>query len=529
MPAETRATAYVNGRIFTLDSDHPWAEALLVRDGRFLAVGSREQILSSGSETMDIIDLDGAMVMPSIHDAHTHLLSSGLKFKFECRLRPNANDTEIVDDLCECVNCSRAKLGNWIVGGEFNPNVFDADRLDRKFLDEAFPDTPVYLYDYTIHHAFVNSKALELAGVDETTPDPRGGKIVRRPGTLEPTGELVERATWKVRRAVTPYAPDVYREAMVWAIKTSNKFGITSVQEASASLPELEVLKEMDERGELTMRVAAHLVWQEESFGGGVSCEDQEKLIGMRQNYESSHVRTNFVKCWLDGAPLPPHFTESRLDPETGEPDYSNIQISEDDLAAALISFDRQGLTLKIHCAGEGSIRVALNAIARMREENGSDGQSHEIAHCTFIHADDRKRFAELQVVAEMSPAIWHIKSPEFAVLDAGYKFRTMKDMNAHLTIGSDWIITEDPNLFPALQGMLERGEESVDLASALHMMTLAGAEAVGLSHETGSITVGKSADFIVLDRNLFEVPTNMVGDTRVLQTIFEGKVIYEA
>ncbi|MET3473188.1 putative amidohydrolase YtcJ [Novosphingobium sp. 1529] len=273
------------------------------------------------------------------------------------------------------------------------------------------------------------------------------------------------------------------------------------------------------------MRVTAHLVWQEEGFARGASEEDLERLIAQRKDFASPHVHTDFVKCWIDGAPLPPHFTEAPL--VDGQIDPSRIQISEEDLTAALVRYDREGVLLKMHCAGEGAIRTALNAIEKLRKTDGASMRPQEIAHCTFIHPDDRPRFAQLNVIAEFSPAIWHLKTPEFAVLDTGYTFATMHGLGTHMTVGSDWIITENPNLFPALQGMLERGSESVSLETALEMMTLSGARAVGLDHKIGTLAAGKSADFIILDRNLFEIPTDQVGDTKVLVTVFEGRIVY--
>ncbi len=521
-------TLFWNGRIYTVDAGQPWAEALLVRDGRIAAVGPLERVGAVARPGCTREDLRGRFVMPGIHDAHIHLLWSGLKFRSECRLRPGAGARDIVEDLCTCAKCLGGRLSGWIVGGEVNPNLFAPGTLDRAFLDEAFPEAPVYLYDYSIHHAFVNSRALAAAGIDATTADPYGGRIVRRAGSSEPTGELVERATWAVKRAIPPYPDEVYRDAVIWAVGMANRFGITSVQEASAALPELQALAEMERRRALSVRVAAHLVWQEESFGGGKSRDELERLIATREEFASEHVRTDFVKCWLDGAPLPPHFTHCGIDPETGDVDYSKLLISEDELFEGLQRFDREGVTLKIHCGGEGAVRIALNAIERVRDKQQS-GITHEIAHAGFVHPQDLPRLAPLNAVAEMSPAIWHYQGPEFAGLAAGFKFRSLRRAGATMTIGSDWIITPDPNLFPALQGILERGAESVDLADAIEMMTLNGARATARDAQSGSLAPGKWADFIVLDRNLFEIPASAVGETRVLQTYFEGRRVFDA
>jgi len=525
MHAPDRA-AFTNGRFFTSDIARPWVQALLVEGGRIRALGSTAEVLDSAGREAVVVDLEGRMAMPGIHDAHTHLLMSGLKFRYECRLPPDAAADQIVNALCDCERCRRGKLSGWLIGGEYNANRFPPAGLDRAFLDERFPDTAVYLYDMSIHHGFANSRALALAGITADTPDPRGGRIVRRNGSREPTGELVERATWQVKRAIPAYEPDIYRAAVKWAIQTAHRFGITSVQEASATLPALKVFNALDAENALNLHIAAHLVWREESFGGA-SQDEMDALIGARGRYSSPHVNTQFVKCWMDGAPLPPHFTHSSLDPGTGQPDH-NLVISEAELTDALCVFDRQGLSMKIHCAAEGSVRAALNAVTAVRGINGGGGPRHDIAHALFVHPDDIGRFAPLNVGAEMSPALWHVRTPELAALDRGCRFETLRRAGASVTIGSDWIVTETPNLFPALQGMLDRGDESVDLATAVHMMTLAGARAVGLDANTGSLEIGKLADFIVLDRNLFDVPVDRVGDTEVLRTVFEGRTVYQ-
>lgn len=380
-------------------------------------------------------------------------------------------------------------------------------------------------YDYSIHHGFANSAALDAAGVDELTEDPPGGRFIRREGGQQPTGELVERATWPVQRAIPPYPAEVHMDAVEWAVHMANRFGITSVQEASAGPATLQALRALDEAGKLTARVAAHLVWKEEGFGGA-SERDLYALLDRFEDFESAHVRSSFVKLWLDGAPLPPHSSAVWLDAD-GNVDRSWLLISEEELHPALARFDREGRTVKIHCAGDGSVRVALDAIEAVRQVNGPNGPIHEVAHCAFVSPADITRFSELNVVAEMSPALWHSKEPEHKILDAGFKFRTAIEAGALVTIGSDWIITPDPNLFPALQGVLDRGDESLSLERALRVMTIDGATAVRGAAVTGSLVPGKAADVIVLDRDLSAVPVTDVGETAVLLTLFEGRPVH--
>ncbi|UOT03258.1 amidohydrolase [Rhodococcus opacus] len=520
------SVALVNGRIYTVDAAAPWVQAVLIEDGVFTVVGSDDDVRAAAPDGTEFVDLRGRMAMPGLHDAHTHLLFSGLKFKYEARLAPAADPTQVVHDLqnCHCAELVSEGEQPWIVGGEFLPAAFGDGELDRRFLDDAFPDQPVFLYDYSIHHAFVNSKALELAGLSDDTPDPPGGRMIRRPGSNELTGELVEQARWPVMGAMPNYRTEIYRDALAWAVSTCHRFGITSVQEASASPQALAAYRDLDHGDGLDLHVAAHLVWREEGFGMADTAE-LDRTIAARDDYATEHLDPRFIKIWLDGAPLPPHMTQADLDAH-GNIDPGNILVDPDQLTEVIRGFDAAGLPVKIHCAGEGSVRAALDAFEQVQHLNGADGPHHEIAHCTFIHDDDYKRFAQLDVVAEMSPAIWHIE--EYGLQD-GYKFRTVLDAGATMTVGSDWIITPDPNLFPAVQGMLQRQENSVDIATVVGMLTLGGAKVVGRDRSQGSITVGKSADLIVLDRNILDVPTDEVGGTEVLTTIFEGRTVYTA
>ena len=519
------STVFLNGEIYTGNRNQPWAEALLVRNGKIEAVGTGTDVLAAAGPGPEVVDLQGRMVMPGIHDAHLHLLFSGLKFKYEARLSPDADAETIITELKSC-SCAgpKDKHGNqWIIGGEFVPANF-THGVDNTLLNEAFPDTPVYLYDYSIHHGLANAKALELAGLatDQAQENP-GGRLVRDSTTGRLTGELVEQATWPVQSAIPDYPQEVYLDAVRWAVSRCHEFGITSVQEASASPQALAALRTLDTDGELKLRVAAHLVWREEGFGMATAAE-LEALIRDRRSWASPHVDTSFIKIWLDGAPLPPHYTQSDLLED--EIDDSKILVPQDELVEALAKFDADGLQVKIHCAGEGAIRAALDAIEHVRRINGTDGPTHELAHAGFISEADYSRLAGLDVVAEMSPALWHI--PEFGLQD-GFRFKSVLAHQGKLTVGSDWIVLPSPNLFPGIQGMIEHGQESVDLATALEAVTLAGAKAVGKEDIQGTLETGKSADFIVLDRNLFTIPTSEIGATVVGMTVFEGDIVYQA
>ena len=202
---------------------------------------------------------------------------------------------------------------------------------------------------------------------------------------------------------------------------------------------------------------------------------------------------------------------------------------SPETLNAMVTRFDKMGLKVKMHAVGTGATRTALNAIAAARSANGNSRIFHDIAHSLRYKPVDFVRLQELGAVAEMSPAIWQIKGPLTANLAGAWQFRSLLDHGTLVSIGSDWVVLPEPNLFPALSGLLDHGNESIKLDEALRAMTLSGAISIGKQKTSGSIETGKIADMIVLDRNLFDTPSAEIANTRVLETVFEGRVVYQA
>ncbi len=524
VPGQDAHSVYRNGRIYTVDAAQPWAQALAVSGQRLVFVGDEqgvEQYIGPGTE---VIDLGGRMVMPGIHDAHTHLLLAGLALNYGCQFSRELSLEDVLAALQDCA-AGRAK-DEWLVAGLFGYEQFPDNKPHRAYLDEVFPDTPVFLREGSFHHALVNSKALEIAGIDEDTAAPYGGGLPRdETGRL--TGELVETAT----ELVEPYLPvmpaDINLAAVRWAVHVNNQYGITSVQESSAHLPTLQTLAALEAEGDLSLHVAAHLIWGSPQFGG-TDNDGLEQLIERRGNYASAHVDTEFIKIWVDGSPTPPYFTQADVLADE-DIEYERVLFPPDVLNDAVVRFDRMGLKIKLHVAGDGAARAALDAVAAARTANPGSVTRHELGHTNLVTQADMPRFAELGVMAEMSPSVWHLYGRLLGdpPRDA-WEFGTLHKHGTMLTIGTDWVVTPTPNLFPALEGMLDRGDESIDLPSALQAMTLNGAYAVNRETALGSLEPGKSADFIVLDRNLFDIPVAEISETRVLRTVFEGRVVYD-
>ena len=523
----------------------PNAEAVAVRDGKITALGSNDEVQALVSDETRVVDLDGRMLMPGIHDMHAHPMEAGEKYNFQCAFPFTFTMDQIIAKLTECA--AETPAGEWIRGGQWAMELMETDTVPHKdILDAITREHPIYLGDSTVHGAWLNSRALAELGIDEGTPDPRGGVILREPGTTEPTGVLVDNAAYNILDDLPAYTDEQYKTALAWSMHEMNKVGVTSVKDALTDGRSLKAYRGLDQDGLLTMKVSTSIAWR-------MHWIDYETNVRQRAAYATENVGTEFIKIMLDG--IPPTRTAAMLDPYlpdekhgdsfTGKLIHSPEQLTED-----MVYLDGQGLTVKIHATGDRAVRVTLDAVEAARKANGGPGMMHEISHAELIHPDDLPRFKELNVAAEFSPILWY-PSPLVQVMEqvigeerAGrfWPTRSLLEAGAHVIYGSDWpSVVPDPNPWPGIEAMVTRRdpygnfpgtlwpEQAVDLETALRIFTLNGAAAGKQADRTGSLEVGKSADFIVLDRNIFQVPVEDISETKVLLTVVSGREVYSA
>ncbi|WP_322069463.1 amidohydrolase [Paraburkholderia bannensis] len=520
-------TIYHNARVYTVNEDQPWAEAIHVRDGKILAIGSSEALLNAGGAAQTV-DLAGRMVMPGIHDAHTHLIwAAQRQLEQSCQL----DDPQTLDELAAQLRAywqkrSAQGRGGWLFGSVYNPLVLTAEVLTRQWLDEVIPGVPIVIHDFSYHNVMANSLAMAAAGIDRDTPSTPRGTVVKDPVSGEPTGLLREQA-WAPLYMVAPAATaEENALALLKAASICNEYGITSAQEASANRPFLAAAKHLDDSGSLHLNLTCHIPWGS-LFLAQCERDEQERVIAERASYAGKRVDVDAIKVALDGTSMAPTFSHVPLDPQTDVPITYNLLLDSDELSAKIEEWTAQGMIVKSHCTGFGSVRIGLDNYERAGSVERRPGQMHDIAHAHYVSEADRGRFAQLGVIAEMSPAIWHI--PEYQqALGKAYDFRTLHECGATMTVGSDWLLPPTPNLFPALAGMLEHGDESVPLSVGVRMLTLNGAVAVGRDAQRGSLEVGKDATFIVLDRNIFESSPQQIAGTQVLTTVLQGQHVFE-
>ena len=536
-----------NGKIYTVASATPWVSAVAIRDGRYVYAGSNEGVAAWRGPATREIDLAGRMAMPGINDSHSHPWQGGVKELFECNFPFSAGLDEIAATLRACIE--KNPDSQWIMGGQWNSDFFKNNALasPRGWLDDVVGDRAVYLEDDSGHHAWVSSKALELAGVTATTPDPAGGKFLRD-ASGAPNGVALETATLAIGSVLPEGSLEDNVAAIRKAVEMANAFGITGMLEARTPANVSPAYAEADRSGQITTHVVTDLQTPPPERD---KVMDVAALEAISDLYASKNVHTRFAKIFLDGVP-----TASRsavmiepylVDEQNPTPTSGMLMIEPELLQRDLQALDAAGFTVKIHTAGDGSVRLALDAIEAVRKSNGPSGLRHELAHAGYIHPDDLPRFAQLNVTADLSPYLWYprpvIDSIVGAVGERGYRYFPIKDLlasGANVAMGSDWpSVAVNMNPWPAIEAMVTRRnplrdddetlwqEQAITLEQALEIATRYGARAYRLEAVTGSVEVGKSADLIVLNHNLFDIPPDQISETAPELTLFAGQVVY--
>jgi predicted amidohydrolase YtcJ len=535
--------------IYTMNAERPWVEALAIRGGRLAAVGTLAEARAA-APIARVVELPGRMVMPGLLDVHNHFVWAGRAELYELFVPPVFTLDQVLAAVHDAASGKSA--GDWVVGGIWGSGLIaELTGEARQRLDEAAGGRPVMLRDDSHHNRFVSSAALRLAGIGQNTPNPVNGEIVRDPVSGEATGLLLESASSLVEQAVArslEATPHLDVEAAAHAVRRLNACGVIGVQEALTTRAVLRAVKALEDCGQLTAWVVGSLPVTDAPLAPG---EAGEELLALRDSYRSRHFRPDAGKIFLDGVPT--SRTAAMLEPYLPDAVHGccfrgGATLTVPQLARVLSDCEKRGISVKIHCAGDAAVRIALDAVDVLRSFNGP-GLAHHIAHASFVDPAEVPRFAELNVVADLSPTLWFpgvivdaIRStlPKERV-DRFWPIRDLQESGALIAAGSDWPVVPDPSPWPGIQGMVTRRdpsgrfdgalwpEQALALADVLRAYTINPARAMGLADVTGSLEVGKSADLVVLDRPLFDVPAEQLAATRVLSTWFEGRVVYEA
>jgi predicted amidohydrolase YtcJ len=537
----------VNGTIETLEAGVPRTHALAVVEGRIAALGDAAEALRGPST--EVVDLAGQYVMPGLLDVHNHHLIAGQMDLFELDAPPTLSLEEFLVAVAEYA--AGLPGDRWVIGGSWGSGLLNEinspDALAR--LDAATGGRPAVLKDDSKHNRWANSMALELAGIGSATPDPDGGQILRS-ADGRPTGVLIEAGGVIVEQTLARLQPtstaDLAR-ASARGIEILHSYGITAFQDAAASLQIMRALKELDDAGTLHAWVVTSMQANDFIFG---TSPLGEGIIEHREETRSRHHRPDFIKIFLDG--VPPAGTGAFLEPYldgVGFPEChcGTTTMPPEDLEMWLMGTAQRGISAKIHCTGDASVRLVLDTVAKVRAA-GFTAPRYHVAHGQFVHPDDIARFAQLDVTADISPALWFPGVISEAIATVLPKERASRmqpnrallDAGARLAGGSDWPVSVSPNAWEAIYGLVTRQdpsgqfpgelwpEQAITLEEAIRAYTTDSAEAMGISDVAGSLAVGKSADLIVLSHDPYEIPIDEVRCIRVRETWFAGRKVYD-
>ncbi|MFF1819046.1 amidohydrolase [Kribbella sp. NPDC058245] len=531
-------TLFVNGAVFD-GTTYRRGLAVAVKNGRIAAIGP-DIGQRAGAE---IVDLDGGLLLPGFVDAHVHPLQGGFE-RAHCDLSPLSGLPQYQQKIAEYAAAHPERP--WIEGGGWQQPDFPGGTPFATDLDAVTGDRPAFLVNADHHGAWANSKALQLAGIDATTPDPPDGRIERdRDGN--PTGTLHEGAMRLVSRLLPPADHSEAVAALLDAQAYLHSFGITGWQDAIlgayANLGDATAAYvELAEDGRLTARVNGALWWERDR-----GAEQIPELIHRRDKLNYPRFRARTVKIMQDG--VAENHTAAMLDPyfdgcgcRTGNSGISFVDPIQ--LQQHVTDLDAAGFQIHVHTIGDRAAREALDAFEKAQASNGSNDNRHHIAHLQVIHPDDIPRFAKLNVAANMQ-ALWAVYEPQMNDLTIPflgpertgwqYPFKSLQAAGARLVAGSDWPVSS-PNPLEAIHVAVNRRtdadddpflpEQAIDLATALSAYTQ-GSAWVNHADDTGRIAVGALADLAILDRDLFTAPTDEINTARVRATYVEGELVF--
>jgi predicted amidohydrolase YtcJ len=527
----------LGGQVYTMDACRSSAQAVAVSKGKIVFVGSDQDAQSYVGGGTKVQELAGRMVLPSFHDSHCHLMDGGMQLS-QCMLQ----DAETKDQALSAVKKfgQEHKDDAWLMGAGWALPLFPDANPGKEDLDAIEPDRPVFLLSQDEHSAWLNSKALALAGISKETGDPPRGRIERDKQSGEPTGTLRESAVDLVR-AVLPKPTDRQRaDGLERAVHLANSFGITSVQDADCNQDALNAYLEVQRRGQLNLKVVAAL-----HVDPALGIKQVPRLIDMRSQFSQGRLKATATKMFADGV-IETH-TAGMLQPYTdrnSDNGILNFPKEEFDQLVALLTLAK--FQIHVHAIGDGAIHEALDAFEKCSQAKTLDLRD-EIAHLEVIAPPDIPRFRQAGVVANCQP-FWaysdtYIKQCTLPLIGDDrakhlYMFGSLYRSGATLAGGSDWPVTtmnplDEIQVAITRQGLDEKTElpllpdERLSLPDALAMYTINGAFVNHEECQTGSLEVGKAADLIVLSKDLFSLDPHELHTAKVLLTLLDGAPVF--
>ena len=538
----------MNARIYTVNPQQPWADALAISGDKIVAVGTTKDIAAHRGPATHVIDAQGHLVLPGFTDCHIHFLDGSLSLQ-----QVNLDDARTIPEIQQRVKAYAAAHPDlaWVLGRGWNYSVFSPSGLPNKtYLDEIVPDRPVYLESFDGHSWWANSKALHLAGITRATADPAGGTLVRDEKTGEPTGAIKEDAADDVVRRVIPLPSHAQIvAALLGGMREANRVGLVraispdGVSMRGGDFHALDAYDELRRSKQLTVRFDIALRLRPPAL----TQEELQQIESARDRYHDEWVATGKAKFFLDG--VIETRTAAMLAPYVDDSQSGRLLWDPAEYQAAVLELDRHGIQIFTHAIGDRAIRLALDAYENAERTNYNRDARHRIEHIEDASAIDLPRFGKLGVIASFQPLhaypdddilkIWLGNvGPERA--KQGFAWHSVASNGGALAFGSDWpIVTLNP--WTGVQNAVTRQtvageppggwlpEQRLSLDDAIKGYTLGAAFAGHREKTEGSLETGKFADLIVLGQDLFKIAPSEIAKTEVLLTMVGGKVVYQS
>ncbi len=530
---DARTVVFRNGRIYTNDPQHPWAEALAVRGEMLLAVSSNADVEKAAGKAAEVIDLHGAFIMPGFNDAHVHLGAAG-----QAALSVLLLGARSIEEVQQRIRSrlGEYKPGEWITGAGWDYTLWPDKKFpNRRQLDAVAADRPMFFTHVSGHVAVANSLALKLAGITRDTPNPSGGEI-ERDASGEPTGMLKESPAMSlVQSKIPPPSPERRRKGIELALADLSRNGVTSIQDNSAWEDYL-LYDELKARGELTARITEWLPFT----------DSLERLTHMRSHWSTTDpwLKTGALKMVTDGAMG--SRTAAMFAPYSDDPSNKGILIMEPDkLRQLAVERDKAGFQLNFHAIGDRANRIALEVFEAVAKANGPRDRRSRIEHAQVVAPEDFSRFAKLQVIASMQPSHettdmrWAESrlGPERS--KGAYAWASMLKNNVRLAFGTDYpveVVSPLRGLYACVTRELDGGgppggwqpQEKISLEDCIRAYTSGSAYAQFEEGKKGELKAGEYADFIVLSSDLTKISPRDYVKTEVLRTVVGGRTVYQ-
>ncbi len=525
----------LNASVHTMDAARPTAGAVAVLGNRIVAVGSSEEIRALAGVRTRVIDAAGRTVFPGFNDAHVHFLMGGFSLA-NVDLRDARSPAEMARRLGEYAR--KLPGGRWILGGDWDHEKWPGAPLPTKeMIDGATPDHPVFVTRLDGHMALANNLALKLAGITRETRDPPGGVIVRDPKTGEPTGVLKDGAESLVDKVVPEKTFEEKHIAATAATEHAAQVGVTSLTDMSAD-GDVGLYQYMLTRGELKTRIYA--------IRTIVSWEALART-GVRAAFGSDMLRIGGLKGFADGSlgSTTAFFFEPYSDAPATRGLLFDQMLPEGAMLKRVEGADLAGLQVMIHAIGDEANMRILDIYRQAAEKNGNRDRRFRIEHAQHLRATEIPRFGAQQVIASMQPyhaaddGRWCDKRIGRERSKGTYAFRSLLDSGAVLAFGSDWTVAP-LNPLEGLKAAVTRQtldgkhpggwipEQKLTLDEAVRAFTVGSAYAEYAEKVKGTISLGKLADLVMLDRDLYQVNPSDIDKACVMLTVMDGRIVFE-